>query len=139
MLTLQRSFLSTPWGTSPTMTPYLSDEAKDSVGQPGSTLWDRVSFFYRVSSPKRDKDKDYESVLGHLFQMTFKLSEGNVDGTGNGFFFKVGRRTNVDDHHRAPAIELLLKFVGWFRLGPDSPFRLRIHRIPGLLLGEREH
>jgi hypothetical protein len=59
--------------------------------------------------------------------MAFKLGEGNIDCSGNGLFFKVGRRTNIDDQHRAPAIELLLKFVGRFRLGPDGPFRLRIH------------
>jgi hypothetical protein len=33
---------------------------------------------------------------------------------GNGFFFNAGGWPNIDDHHCAPAIDLLLELVGWF-------------------------
>ena len=77
-------------------------------------------------------------VLGYVFQITFELRQGNVDGAWDGFFFKIGRRPNIDDHHRA-GIELLLELIGWGLFGADGPFRFWIYLISALFLSEGSH
>src|SRR4029079_15971279 len=77
-------------------------------------------------------------VLGNRRQIRAELIERDIDRSGQGLFLERRRRTPVHKQDFSSGRELFFELIGGFLLSAGGPLLVRIHRIPRLLLCNRQ-